>query len=385
MAIEHLDVLKAEIPEIFQPRDLSPTWDDDFIIVPIDDPEWNHPEQDENAIAANNDQFPPFDDLESILGDSGLNQVDVPVLSSTIVEILGGAHAGAPVPYVDLSKMPPPDCLAFYLPFHYYHPTWWGVYILLEGVQWLAAEIVRRTKGSVSMRTAIRSARLFLYYHEAFHHKTECFATRMELTHRKPFYKTGFERLYQNVVGTIDCREEGLANASALKDTYKATKNLAIDQALVGYVKDSPPGYDQGEKVRNDFYPVRNVFAEENQQTCLPHLPKKNPEIWHSATHMFDGISNIKGRVNYVIPRSSPLAARLPFRPLLPPSKLIKKLKELAKLEFVRNGGNHDIYRAPSGKIIPIPRHPRDLGRGLVQKIIREAGLDLSLQEFLDA
>ena len=50
-----------------------------------------------------------------MLVDFGGNQIDVPVLSSTIVEILGGAHAGAPVPYVDHSKMPPPDCLAFYL------------------------------------------------------------------------------------------------------------------------------------------------------------------------------------------------------------------------------------------------------------------------------
>ena len=36
-------------------------------------------------------------------------------------------------------------------------------------------------------------------------------------------------------------------------------------------------------------------------------------------------------------------------------------------------------------KTIPIPRHPRDLGRGLLLKILREAGLDLSLQEFLEA
>lgn len=100
---------------------------------------------------------------------------------------------------------------------------------------------------------------------------------------------------------------------------------------------------------------------------------------------MFDGISNIKGRVNYVIPRNSPLVGRMPFKPLLPPSKLIRKLKDLAKLKFVRNGGNHDIYHTPSGKIIPIPRHPRDLGRGLLLKILREAGLDLSLQEFLEA
>jgi hypothetical protein len=316
MAIEHLDILKDKMPEIFQPRDLSPTWDDEFIIIPIDNPEWDYPGQSANLVPDHNKQWPPFADLEDCLQDSRTNQVDIPSLSITIVEILGGAHAGAPVPYTDSSKMPPPDCLAFYLPFHYYHPTWWGVYILFEGMQWLAGEIVRRTKGSISMRTATRAARLFLYYHEAFHHKTECFATRLELTHRKPFYKSGFERLYQRMVGTVDCREEGLANASALKDTFKATKNPIIDQALVGYVQDSPPGYDQGDIIRGNFYPVRGVFAEENQQGCLPHLPKKHPEVWRTAPHMFDGISNIKGRVNYVIPRHSPLVGRMPFKPM---------------------------------------------------------------------
>ena len=39
------------------------------------------------------------------------------------------------------SPYPPPDALAFYLPFHYFHPVWWGVYLLLEGVERLATFI----------------------------------------------------------------------------------------------------------------------------------------------------------------------------------------------------------------------------------------------------
>jgi hypothetical protein len=95
----------------------------------------------------------------------------------------GLEHFGRPVPNSDQSRMPPPDNLAFYLPFHYYYPDWWGIYLLYDGVRWLAAEIVRRSRNKVGQRQAFESARLFLYYHEAFHHKTECFATRLELTH----------------------------------------------------------------------------------------------------------------------------------------------------------------------------------------------------------
>jgi predicted RNA binding protein YcfA (HicA-like mRNA interferase family) len=100
---------------------------------------------------------------------------------------------------------------------------------------------------------------------------------------------------------------------------------------------------------------------------------------------MFNGISNIKGRANYVIARDSPLLARLRFRPLLPPNKLIKKLERLANLKFVRHGGNHDIYKTPSGKKIEIPRHPRDLGKGLLRTILRQVELDVSLDVFMAA
>jgi predicted RNA binding protein YcfA (HicA-like mRNA interferase family) len=138
-----------------------------------------------------------------------------------------------------------------------------------------------------------------------------------------------------------------------------------------------------GEKIRKDIQAVKWQFAEENQQICLPHLPSKSSDVWGATPFMFYGISNIKGRVNYVIPRHSPLVARMRLRPILSHSKLVKKLVNLAHLEFVRSGGNHDIYQSQSGRTIPIPRHPRDLGRGLIRQIIRDVGLDMELDEFL--
>ena len=63
--------------------------------------------------------------------------------------------------------------------------------------------------------------------------------------------------------------------------------------------------------------------------------------------------------------------------------ELVKKLWGLGGLEILRNGAEYDIYRTPSGKRIEIPRHSRDLGRELLRKIIRDAGLNLSLTEFM--
>ena len=55
-------------------------------------------------------------------------------------------------------------------------------------------EIIRRSGNEVGPSQAFETARLFLYYCEAFHHKTECFAIRLELAHRQAFYKTWFEQ-----------------------------------------------------------------------------------------------------------------------------------------------------------------------------------------------
>lgn len=394
MAVGHIDILHDQLPEIFQDRNVGDNWLDDLIIVAVNDPEKVTLPQNENNLSdwpydnnPNSGQHieEPFegDILEDIGPETIPADGPVPDLSPIITQIFGGSHSGSPVPYTHQPFTPPPDCLAFYLPFHYYHPKWWGVYLLYEGVLWLAGEILRQSGRSVSRLHAFQAARLFLYYHEAFHHKVECFATRLELTHRRPFYKTGFERYYQKTLGTTDCLEEGLANTCALKDTYNKLKSKKIDSALATYVDHSPPGYDQGNVFRPDFLSVRCRLAEDSHQMSLPHMPRKNPEVWRTTPHLFDGISNIKGHVNYIIPRNSPLAKRLPFRPCLPPNRVIAKLQKLVGLQLVRQGANHEIWKTSTGRIVQIPRHPRDLGRGLLRQIIKQVGLTMGLEEFL--
>ena len=97
---------------------------------------------------------------------------------------------------------------------------------------------------------------------------------------------------------------------------------------------------------------------------------------------MFDGITNIKSQVNYIIPRGSRLAKRLRFKPLLPPNKLIKKLRDMVGLELVRHGGNHDVYRSAAGKQTTIPRHPKDMKTGTMRSILRELGIPGGLEQF---
>jgi len=386
MGISHITTLHLELPHLFATKEITPEQYDDLLIIPIEDPEFVSIESGIETLAVNLERVPDSLEIEVLeeegpqLIEEGSNLSEIPLL---IYEAFNGNHGGAPIPYQPQPHMPPPESLAFYLPYHYYHPDWWGIYLIYEGVIWLAGEILRHTGSKINKRQAFEAARLFLYYHEAFHHKTECFATRLELTHRQPFYKTGFEQYFQKTLGTDDCMEEGLANGSGLIDSHKKLKNKAIDSALYYFVEHNPPGYNQGNKYRLEFMKIKSVFAENNHNYCMPHMLKKNPEIWRTAPNLFSGNMNIKSRVNYIISRNSPLLNRINFRPCLPPNKLIKKLKRLVGLELLREGGRHQVWKTSAGKIVEIPRHPRDLGNGLLRKILNQVGLNMGLDEFL--
>jgi hypothetical protein len=315
-----LDIIQQEFPEIFQYHDLPESFRDGNIIIPIDKPGRINDYRSTDTVNVRDffpngvvqPGIPSWDDVERAGADMlepGRTFPDV-----SFPGISGGSWAGAHMPYG--GGTPPPDCLAFYLPFHYFFPDWWGVYILFEGVQWLAGEIVSRSRGKVTPLRAIQAARLFLYYHESFHHKTECFSLRMEVTHRQAFYKSSFEAFYRATLGTHDCLEEGLANARALAETEKMiSRSAAIIRALEGYVRHSPLGYNRGVDIREDMKSHECDFAEKNHFASLPHLGKKNPEVWRATTHMFYGTANVKSRVNYILPKGSPLAHRLRVKP----------------------------------------------------------------------
>jgi predicted RNA binding protein YcfA (HicA-like mRNA interferase family) len=390
MGVSDIDLLYQELPELFQNCSLAPNWDDSLMVFPLVDPGMVTSEENDTQEELNGTrkQFDKKSEEEYALEKIGpeliLDIQKIPTLPPAVAHASKETHAGRPISYDKAMNTPAPDCLSFYLPFHYYHPDSWGVYLIYEGVLWLAGEIVRQSGSRVSRRSAFEAARLFLYYHEAFHHKTECFATRLELTHRRPFFITGFKKYYKDTFNSGASLEEGLANASALDDCLNKMPSLRdINTALVKYVENSPPGYDRGNYLRQDFFSERCRFAEDNHKVVLPHLPQKNPEMWRTAPHLFHGISNINSRVYYIIARNSHIVKRLPFRPCLPPNKLIEKLKKLVGLRFVKQGKKHGMWKTAEGKKIPIPRHTKDLGRGLLKKIIEQAGLTMGIDDFL--
>jgi len=388
-----LDHFYQEFPEVFEHRHL-PKIDEDYVEVPVTDPDagpksssdWPEP-----GSVDDGEEGADSEALERALVEEVSDNAMPPELSPEILTALGnpggkapgGGHGGGIIPWPAGANIPPPDCLAFYLPIHFYYPNYWGVYLLAEGVVWLASHLMRATAGAIPPLEAVAVARRFLYYHEAFHHKTECLSIRMEITHRVPVYKTAFIHHYQATAGTDDCLEEALANAEALAKVTGVPR--VVSDVLKEMVLASPPGYRRGVEVGRDFADFRNQFAETNQRVSFPQLPPKGHTAWGAATHMFDGINNVKGRVNYLIPKNSPLLGRLHLRPMVKPRKLVRKLGDLAGVTYKRSGGNHDIYQTRDGKIVPIPRHAKDLDPRLLRNIIKQCGLEMGLEEFLQS
>jgi len=375
MAIKDLDVAYNHLPNLFDRRRVPDAFDDNFLTIPIDDPDGviPPPTQVEDPSTPRDVEEFMADDL-----DRGIppEPIDLPDLE--------GGHAGAPV-HRDPSQQAHPDALAFYLPFHYYYPDYWGVYLTVAGVNHLAREIRRLSTPRVSSRDAIRTARRFLYYHEAFHHHTECFAFRLETTHRRPLYRTGFAQLFQRTYFTNDCLEEGLANAHALKSTEKAPKPPpAAVRALETIVSNSPPGYNRGVEFRRRFRDHRSTFAELNHTVALPGIPDVPAAIWNAAPHLFNGIANVKSRVNYLLPRRARLAQRLPLGRPYRLREFTKQLKKvLGARQIPRLGTKHDVWESADGtKRTRVARHPGGIPTGTQLKILRDLGYLKGLNEF---
>ena len=135
MAIDDLDVLSAELPQVFEPWALPPGWSDDWLILPVKDVEDTAPVASEVGL-----------DLAALLEDEEQNERQTEDDSSLgfrvpfpddwpRIEWPGGTvFAGMPIGRWKDSRYPPPDCLAFYLPFHHYYPSAWGIYYSVPNI-----------------------------------------------------------------------------------------------------------------------------------------------------------------------------------------------------------------------------------------------------------
>jgi predicted RNA binding protein YcfA (HicA-like mRNA interferase family) len=287
--------------------------------------------------------------------------------------------------------MPPPDALAFYLPFHYFFPEWWGIYLIAEGVAELARILLSHSQMQLTSAEAWHEAKFFLWGHEQYHHCVESFATRLEVTHRRPLYRCGFEAYYQRTAGKEEWIEESLANAYGFGRSARAfhpTRRTIVRSALWKYIEGTSDGYRQGLKyLDRRFDDGEQFLAEESHRSALPQIPAKAKALWSTFPHGFNPFRRINSRVCYLVHKDSSLAASMQLRVrYLSYRDLARRLEKIAGCTAVRQGkGSHEIWRTPTGRSFPVPRHPGDVARGTLAKIIKQAGLSMSVEHFVGA
>ncbi|KAF0208235.1 MAG: hypothetical protein FD171_1071 [Actinobacteria bacterium] len=382
MAVGDLPVLRDCLPDVFQDRPVPSSWEEDWIFVGVDLPE--------STVAASD----PALVFNTERSDCAQTEAwTSPVFTPVAVPDFGApAFPGAPESFDPSQSVPPPDALGFYLPFHYYYPDWWGVYLVLEGVQQLGQFVEHQAGGVLSLAESVTVARIFIYGHESFHHHVESFSTRLEVTHRTPIYKTGFDEYFRRTVGTGDCLEEALATAYGLGRVAEwgdKQKRVAAVGAVEAYILQLPEDYRAGLNYwpKQRFIRGRNEFAEVNHHVSLPGVPGNDPQLWTLSSYAFKGIGQVNSRVNYVVHRDSPIGARIQERGhYLRYREVAARLKALAGcVEVGRGKGSHMKWQAPSGATFPVSRHPGDFGQGVLLAIIRQAGLSMSVSEFAAA
>ena len=421
---KRVEGLLGDFPEIFEkrPPDLGEL-DDDWVIieVPIDQSEGTKSGRRADAIGISEDDFLSDldrfeDDFENTIDrrydEELISPVNIPrrrIDSNTRVrsEIIHrrrpeaindirkrikGNFPGSPSGLPTNEFAPPPDALAFYLPFHIF-PDMWGIYLLDVGVESLALDLWRITQGlgrPVSQRDARRVSRVFLFHHEAYHCAVESFSVRCELPTRKPAYLTGTNKLYKRGYIPDKPHEETLATAYGLRkvrDEIKLPKRdkKAAVEALKIYMEFCPPEYAEGVRyMDNDrFDEWERAFIEEAMRACSgEELPSS---AWDIGTYMMSPLLQRNRKYSWICKREDFQHSKLSVH-YFRCRDIISCLEKLA-----------DAHREPGGKHTHIVRIVNEAGRkstrrtqipsgevhkGTLAGMLRDLDLELNVNSF---
>lgn len=374
--VEAVDVFHEHAPEMFaQP---PPPRLDTWLVVPVSDPLSGFPvglgahddEQDAPMLDGQWTADRPPTDADMVSDEQIVAEIEAELAferAGELAESLGVSDRlpGAPRKPTD-GCTPPIDCWAAYLPFHYYYPNSWGIYLTYEGVQEISKRLGELVPGT-PLELRRHAAHLLLFFHEYFHHAVESFATRLEVTHRRPLYIREFQALFERQLPDAD--EEALATAYAL-DRCAAHKTPALprelQRGLVELIREMPPGYARGADLSGKPREATEFkYLNDLQEAAFPE-PKKSPLLWDAFPHALSAFGRRSSKVSYLVHIDSPLAERLRARFLR--YRELERLLRQAGCEVVGHG-KHEKWRSPSGTTAPVPRHPGDLAFGTLKSI----------------
>lgn len=286
-------------------------------------------------------------------------------------------------------RLPPPgdvDALAWYLPFHYYGPSW-GIYIKEAEVLRLAGLIKQRLGGPQSdSREAEQLARVafsILYLHEAFHHKVESFATRLEVARLARVYIPYDNGVYRPQLGSDDQMEEAFACAEMLT-RFKAEKSFhgnvrtGIKQATVQFLRDwlptLPPGYRRGLDFV-DGHHLGELLSQVAEGKPHPNQPVLD---WDVASHMIRGLFHKHAVAHVIVPIGT--TPTIPWlgaeRYLALSTRDVERhiTRKFGYLDTGRGKGSHRHFHCPGRDPITLPSNRESLSPGVQRQVARACG-----------
>ena len=294
------------------------------------------------------------------------------------------------------SQSPPPpisvDALAWYAPIHRFGLSW-GIYIYESSIIDIAGQIGTYLKPGVILRPGItqqlsRMALSILYLHEAFHHKIESFATRLEVVKRQKVFLPYQRNVYQKLLGTDELAEEALACAEMymrLKEkTYRRGISDSVYEATIAmldaWIPTLPPGYRMAETILNGLSPF-----EENRNALLCDVNEgvinstQNYHEWEIATQMTRGLFSWREIAHVLIPRGT--KSLIPWfsgevSPLSVSTRDLEKfIRKLGYSEITGGKGSHRKFVHNSRPTIILPNARESLSPGVLRSVARTLGV----------
>jgi predicted RNA binding protein YcfA (HicA-like mRNA interferase family) len=294
------------------------------------------------------------------------------------------------------SQSPPPpisvDALAWYAPIHRFGLSW-GIYIYESSIIDIAGQIGTYLKPGVILRPGItqqlsRMALSILYLHEAFHHKIESFATRLEVVKRQKVFLPYQQNVYQKLLGTDELMEEALACTEMymrLKEkTYRSGISDSVYDATIAmldaWIPTLPPGYRMAETILNGLSPF-----EENRNALLCDVNEgvinstQNYHEWSIAPQMTRGLFSWREIAHVLIPRGT--KSLIPWfsgevSPLSVSTRDLEKfIRKLGYSEIAGGKGSHRKFVHNSRPTIILPNARESLSPGVLRSVARTLGV----------
>jgi len=286
--------------------------------------------------------------------------------------------------------LPPEDVLdglAWYLPMHYFGPAW-GIYIRESAVLEVAAAIHQRLsparRGVLdAVMGSTQAALTVLYLHEAFHHKVESFAIRLEVIERKRRYRPYMDQV---VIERGILLEEGLACAEMIRrlgeQTYRRGMPEDVFVAAIEFLHDwiptLPPGYHDGVDLaeRRKYDEGRERLSNWVQEPIAS--PMRDQSDWALVPHTYRGLFNWKSIAQVLVPIGDrPIVPWFdsPVRSLsVSTRELDRLLRSQGYAEVAGGKGSHRKYKATGRPMVILPDGRRDLSMRVLRTVVEALG-----------